>query len=285
MSNEKQITYWNEVAGPKWVKIGDAMDARFTEITQLLLSNAAAAPGEAVLDIGCGTGTTALLLADAATPAGRVTGIDISAPMLDVASARSAALPNISYLQADAQTHDFGDQKFNLLTSRFGVMFFSDPFAAFTNLHNAMAPDGRLCFVCWAPLKDNPHWQIPFDLAVEWLGPPAPRHPHAPGPMAFSDAVYVEDILAKSGFSNIRITPSPISIIGESLAEEARIACTLGPSGALLDEKNADDQTRAAIQNAIEDALKTFENNRWVRSPATVYLVNAIKDPNGGKIC
>jgi SAM-dependent methyltransferase len=277
MSNEKQITYWNEVAGPKWVKIGDAMDARFAEITQLLLSNAAVAPGEAVLDIGCGTGTTALLLADAATPAGQVTGIDISAPMLEVARARSSAFANISYLQADAQTHDFGGQKFKLLASRFGVMFFADPLAAFTNLHNAMAPDGRLCFVCWAPLRDNPHWQIPFDAAIEQLGPPAPRHPHAPGPLALSDANYVEEILVKSGFSNIQLLPAQVTIIGESLAEEARIACTLGPSGALLDEKTANGQTRAMVQDAIEDAIKIFETTDGMRSPATVYLVTAIR--------
>jgi hypothetical protein len=154
-------------------------------------------------------------------------------------------------------------------------MFFSDPMAAFTNLHSTMAPNGRLCFVCWAPLPDNPHWQIPFDVAVERLGPPAPRHPHAPGPMAFSDAAYVEDILIKSGFSSIRIMPSPVSIIGESLAEEARIACTLGPSGALLDEKNADDNTRTAIRHTIEKALKIFQTENGIRSPATVFLVAA----------
>jgi SAM-dependent methyltransferase len=275
MSNEKQIEYWNEVAGPKWVKIGDAMDARFAAVNDLLLTHAGAKPGESVLDIGCGTGTTALPLAAAVLPVGQVTGIDVSAPMLEVARTRSAAVSNIRYLQADAQIDDFGGQKFDLLASRFGVMFFTGPVAAFKNLRSALADSGRLCFVCWAPLKDNPHWQIPFDIVAGRLGQPEPRYNHAPGPLAFSDAAYLETILSESGFSDIRIVPTPVSIIGESLEDEARIACFLGPPGALLDEKKADSETRNSIHNDIAAALKAFETPAGMRLPATVFLVTA----------
>jgi len=277
MSNDKQIAYWNEVAGPKWVGLDDAMDAKFAKINHLLLSHAAARPGEAVLDIGCGTGTAALPFASAVMPGGHVTGIDVSGPMLEVARRRSANCSNISYLQADAQTHNFGAEKFNLLASRFGVMFFTDPVAAFTNLRSALTEDGRLCFVCWAPLQDNPHWQIPFDIVVARLGLPQPKHPHAPGPLALSDAAYLQKILQDSGFSDIRIVPTPVPIIGQTLEEEARIACVLGPSAALLDEKQADESTRSAIRDEIAEALRVFLTPQGMISPATVHLVTARK--------
>jgi SAM-dependent methyltransferase len=272
MSNEKQITYWNEVAGPKWVKIGDAMDARFAAINDLLLARAAAKPGDSILDIGCGTGTTARPLATAVAPGGHVTGIDVSIPMLDMARERGG---DITYLEADAQLHDFAGQKFNILTSRFGVMFFTDPVSAFKNLHRALADDGRLCFVCWAPLADNPHWQIPFDIISARLGAPEPRHPHGPGPLAFSDAGYVKSILADAGFGDIAVTPVQVPIIGESLEEEAKIACFLGPAGALLDEKNADAATRSEILASVRLAMAKFETDAGMSSPATVLVVNA----------
>jgi ubiquinone/menaquinone biosynthesis C-methylase UbiE len=277
MSNEKQIEYWNKIAGPKWVKIGDAMDARFTAINDLLLTHAAAKPGESVLDVGCGTGTTALPLAAAVLPGGHITGIDVSAPMLEVARTRSAALPNVRYLQADAQINDFEGQTFDLLASRFGVMFFTEPVGAFKNLRNAMAHGGRLCFVCWAPLNDNPHWQIPFDIVAGRLGQPEPRHKYAPGPLAFSDTAYLESILSESGFTDIRIAPTPVTIIGESLEDEARIGCFLGPAGALLDEKKADTETRNVIRDDIAAALKAFETPDGMRLPAAVYLVTAAR--------
>jgi len=272
MSNEKQATYWNEIAGPKWIKTGDAMEARLANITQLLLETAAPTPGENILDIGCGTGTTARPLAKAVAPTGHVTAIDISTPMLEVARSGGGA---ITYLEADAQTHDFSPKKFDLLASRFGVMFFEDPIAAFTNLHTHLAPAGRLCFITWAPLIQNPHWLIPFNIVRSHLGNPEPRHPHAPGPLAFSDSAYINYILAKSGFSKIAITPTPVSIIGESLESEAQMSCLFGPPGALIEEKKPAPEARAKIQSEIAAALAPFQTETKIALPATVNIVTA----------
>lgn len=275
-ANAAQITYWNDVAGPKWVRIGDEMDARFVRITEALIGAAGPAAGARVLDIGCGTGSTAWPLAEAVGPGGFVTGIDISAPMLGVARARGAGRANVEFLEADAQVFEFGARRFELLCSRFGVMFFGDPVAAFRNLRQAAAPGGRLCFACWAPLGDNPHWSIPFDIAAASLGAPAPRHPHAPGPMAFSDADYVAGILREAGFEEVMVSPTRLDIIGRSVAEEARIAGVLGPSGALLDEKQASAAVRAAMQTRFEAALSGFARpDGSVASPACVHIVTA----------
>jgi ubiquinone/menaquinone biosynthesis C-methylase UbiE len=269
MPNEKQITYWNEIAGPKWVKTDGAMEARLAAINDLLLERAAPKPGDFILDIGCGTGTTARPFAAAGA---YVTGIDISAPMLAAARAIGG---NITYLEADAQTHDFGHRKFDQMISRFGVMFFSDPVGAFKNLYRALAETGRLTFICWAPLADNPHWQIPFDLACARLGPPTPRHPHAPGPLAFADAAYVNTILTDAGFTNITITPTQVPIIGQSIEEEAEVACLFGPAGALIEEKKPDPATRAEILESIKRALAQFKTEDGLSSPATVHIVTA----------
>jgi len=269
MSNEKQAAYWNEIAGPKWVKTGGAMEARLAAINDLLLTTAAPKPGEFILDIGCGTGTTARPFAAAGA---YVTGIDISVPMLAAARAQGG---NITYLEADAQTHDFGHKKFDAMISRFGVMFFSDPVAAFKNLHRALADHGRLTFICWAPLADNPHWQIPFDIARARLGEPTPRHPQAPGPLAFADAGYVNSTLTDAGFTNIAITPTAVPIIGASLEEETQIACLFGPAGALIEEKKPDDTTRAELLETISQALAPFKTATGLSSPATVHVVTA----------
>ena len=276
-ANAAQFVHWNEVAGPKWVGLGDAMETRLERINDLLLARAAAGSGEAVLDIGCGTGLTTLPLAMAVGATGSVVGIDISEPMLAAARQRIAAhgLGNITLLSADAQTERLPTARFDLLTSRFGVMFFADPRAAFRNLLDAARPGGRLCFVCWAPLAENAHWQLPFDLVVSRLGPPEPKPAHAPGPLAFSDADYVRSLLDQAGFEQIEIAREAVDIVGSTPEEEAALACIMGPPGALLDEHKADEAVRHAIRKDIAAAFAPYAVDGRVLLPATVLLATA----------
>jgi ubiquinone/menaquinone biosynthesis C-methylase UbiE len=127
----------------------------------------APAPGERILDVGCGCGQTSLELASRVTAVGAVIGPDISVPMLEVARARpvsaDAAVPD--FRQVDAQTGDLGEGVFDAVFSRFGVMFFSDPVAAFTNLRKALKPGGRLAFVCWRPFQENLWMRAPMEAA------------------------------------------------------------------------------------------------------------------------
>jgi SAM-dependent methyltransferase len=277
-ANAAMRQYWNEVAGPRWVSRAEIQEARNIEVAQMLLAEIRAAPGERVLDVGCGPGATALPLAAAVGPGGHVTGIDISEPMLGLLRRRIAerGIANLTALLADAQTHALPPASFDLLTSRFGVMFFADPAAAFRNLAGALRPGGRLAMAVWSSIADNIHWQIPYDIAVARVGPPAPTLPYAPGPMAFRDPDYLRGILSPAGFTEIGVDKRAFHVIGRSAASEAEHAGVLGPAGRLLDEKGADEATRQAIVKETELAFAPYEApNGEVRLPGTFLLVTA----------
>ena len=172
----------------KWVRHQAFIDQQLEAVTDLLLQTAAVRVGEAVLDVGCGPGATLLRLAAVVGKEGHVLGCDVSAPMLALARQRIAAagIRNVDVVQADAQSHGFAENAFDLVISRFGVMFFADPTAAFAKLRQPLKPGGRLAFVCWAPLADNPFFLLPIQIATRHLGPVEPTPPRAPGPLAFS---------------------------------------------------------------------------------------------------
>jgi len=277
IANIAQHQYWNTVAGPRWVGLGGFVERRVAVVNDLLLARAGVAAGESVLEIGCGTGAATVPFAEAVGPRGRVVGVDISEPMLEGARQRVAesGLANISLLQADAQVHPFEPEQFDLITSRFGVMFFADPFAAFSNLLPAARKGGRLCFVCWAPLGDNKHWLIPYEVALRHLGPPAPQPPRAPGPMAFGDPDYVRSILETAGFAGIAIDRETPLITGSTPEEEAEHACIMGPSGRLIDEKKPDEALRETIRREMIQAFAAYAEGKELQLPSTVFVVTA----------
>ena len=275
--NAAQREYWNNVAGPRWVGLGGFVERRNRPVNDLLLARSQVAPGESVLEIGCGTGAATVPFAEAVGERGQVVGIDISEPMLAEARKRIAesGLRNVTLLQADAQTHQFDRDSFDLITSRFGVMFFADPVAAFRNLLPVAGPSGRLCFACWAPLADNRHWLIPYEVALRHLGPPAPRPPREPGPLAFSDPDYVREILAAAGFARIEIHRETPGIIGSSPEEEAEHACIMGPPGRLIDEKKPAPAVRETIRREMIEAFAAYAKRGETSLPSTVLLVTA----------
>ena len=278
-TNTTMGRYWNEVAGPRWVGRAGLQEARNVEVAHLLQQAAAQKPGERVLDVGCGTGATAIPFAAAVAPNGNVTGVDISEPMLAQArqNIATAGAGNVSLVLADAQVHRFPPDSFDLLISRFGVMFFADPVAAFTNLHAGLRRGGRLCMAVWASMAENVHWQIPFDIAVKHLGPPAPADPREPGPMAFRDPDYLRGILAKAGFADIEIAPQGFKIIGDTARSEAEHATMFGPAWRLLEEKNAPEAARQAITAETAAAFAPYMTADGLRLPGTILIAKATR--------
>jgi SAM-dependent methyltransferase len=274
----EQRQYWNRVAGPRRVQNHEFIERRNRAVDALLLARAAPAEGESVLEVGCGTGATVFLLAKAVGPRGRVAAIDISEPMLSFARRRvaQAGLANVSLVLADAQTYRFEPASFDLAISRFGVMFFADPVAAFANLCAAIKPGGRLAFACWAPMAENRHWFVPFGIAVSHLGPPAPEPADAPGPMSLSDPARTRGILSSAGFAEIDIRRESIEIEGGTPEEEAGHTFQMGPTARLIEEKTPAQPVLEALRQEIRDAFtaQAAPDGR-VRLAGTILLVTA----------
>jgi len=276
-ANAGQRRYWNTVAGPRWVASPGFRERRNQESLALLLARLGLNGGESVLEIGCGTGALTQPLAAAVGEHGRVVAVDISEPMLEAARKRVAehGLHNVTLLSGDAQVFTFEPAAFDLATSRMGVMFFADPAAAFRNVGGALKPSGRLVFACWAPLAENRHWLISYDVALRHLGPPAPPPAHEPGPLAFGDPDYIRGVLITAGFAQISVDRAHPTIICGTPEEEARQALMMGPTARLIEAKNPDEATRQTIAREIEAAFAAEAAAGPIRLPATIFLVSA----------
>jgi SAM-dependent methyltransferase len=276
-ANAAQRRYWNTVAGPRWVASPGFRERRNQESLALLLAHLGLSGGESVLEIGPGTGALTVPLAETVGEHGRVVAVDISEPMLGAARQKvgERGLRNVTLLSGDAQVFGFERAAFDLATSRMGVMFFADPAAAFRNIGGALKPGGRLAFACWAPLAENRHWLISYDIALRHLGPPAPLPTHEPGPLAFGDPDYIRGVLAAAGYAEIAVERAHPTIIGGSPEEEARQAVTMGPTARLIEAKNPDEATRQLISRQIEAAFAAEAAAGPIRLPATIFLVSA----------
>lgn len=282
LPNADQAEYWNSDSAHQWIACQEALDQRFSPITELLIEQASVARGACVLDVGCGTGATTLQLATAVGAHGSVLAVDISEPLLAVARRRviEGGHANVRFIVGDAQTHRFERASYDLAVSRFGVMFFEDPVEAFGNLGRALRPGGRLTFVCWAPLEHNPWFALPLQVGIERLGPPEPRPPRAPGPLALSESDYVEEILCAAGFADIRIEQIATSLPGAAdVREEAALASQLGPLARLLREREADAAMRERMVEELTERLRPYLTADGVRLPALLHLVTAAAPP------
>jgi len=278
-ANAEQTRYWNEAAGPKWVSFQKIIDAQIGPLGHRAMDRAGIAPGERVVDVGCGCGDTTITLGGRVGPQGLVVGIDISAPMLAraVEAARAAGVANVRFENADAQTHRFPPAAFDVVYSRFGVMFFVDPVAAFTNLRAALRPGGRLAFVCWQALRKNPWLLLPLQAAAQHLTLPPPSAPDAPGPFSFADPERVREILSRAGFDRIVFDElrAALTVGGGGTVDQAVRFLTegVGPVSSVLRE--ADPALRPRVAAAVHAAIAPFHTPEGVRMDSAAWLVTA----------
>jgi SAM-dependent methyltransferase len=278
VANEEMVRYWNEEGGPTWVANERRYDVMLAPFHSALMEAAAPRPGEHVLDVGCGLGTTTVDLAAAVRPGGAVTALDVSAVMVDRTEARAAeaGLDNVTGLVADAQMASLPDSHFDLVVSRMGLMFFDDPQGAFAHLRDAMVPGGRLASVCWQPPPANPWAMIPLAAAMGELGPIALPPPGAPGPFALGDAEQVRAMLAGAGFDAVDVRPvvAPVVLGGgdglEAAATHVLDSPILGRALAAAPE-----QRRAAALDAVRSALAAHQRDGRVELGAAAWLFTA----------
>jgi SAM-dependent methyltransferase len=278
--NADQITYWNEQTGPKWVAEQARLDRMIAPYGDAALVALAPKAGERMIDVGCGCGDTTLALAGRVGSSGSAIGVDICAPMLARARERAAesGIANARFLEADAQTHAFEPGTANAVFSRFGIMFFADPIAAFTNLRTALAPGGRVAFVCWQQLMDNPWMMVPLMAVAPIIQLPPPPAPDAPGPFSFGDRARVERILGAAGFGAIRMEPCTPDIVlggGVDLDQATAFSVQMGPLGMLLRQAGPD--APAKVTGAVRDALAPYATPHGVVLPSAAWVVTAAR--------
>lgn len=275
-ANAEQIEFWNSAEANHWVRHRDRYDGMLAPFTAAVIERAALGGDTCVLDVGCGTGFTTCEAAQRA-PDGTTLGIDVSAPMIAAARRRAGddGVANVDFLVADAQVARF-EPECDVLMSRFGVMFFDDPVAAFTNLRGALRPGGHVAFACWRPMLENEWMAVPCMAALAHVAPPAPPDPAAPGPFAFGDRDRLAEILADAGYHNVAIEPfdTPVALAGGGTVTEAVAFIRSTGMGRLL-LADPDDPGVAAAIDAIHGALEPHATGQGVTLGAATWLVTA----------
>ncbi len=277
-ANSEQIEYWNDRAGPNWVKFYKQLDGQIGDIGKIAIDRSGVTAGQHVLDIGCGCGDSSLELARRVGPGGAVHGIDISQPMLEQAARRAAMEPmlKLDFQRRDAQIADFPAATYSHGFSRFGVMFFEDPVAAFANIRKALAGNGRLTFICWRPLDENPWMAIPLGVAGQFVEPPEPVPPGAPGPFAFTDGERARQILVSAGYSEVTLEAldEPLYLSGPGTAAEAAAHATqMGPVARVLGD--SDENTVKQVEVALVQTLTPYYDGTGIRMDSACWIVSA----------
>lgn len=273
--NAAQIQHWNGEGGERWLANLDRVQYQLAPLGRMVMDRARFQPGERVLDVGCGTGDTTFEIAARVGPEGAATGIDVSRPLLDVAreALRKSQASNVSFLEADAQSASFPAGGADCVFSRFGVMFFADPVAAFRNLHRALRPDGRLAFVCWRAAAENQWITLPMQAASRHLPPAEPTDPNAPGQFAFANPDRVRGILSEAGFRDTALEPVDLRFGGRSMDETVTTLMRAGPLGAAMSQAGA--ALREKVASSVREALAPFETPEGVKLGSAAWIVTA----------
>ena len=274
--NADQIAYWNGAGGQRWADRQPVQDILLQPIADILIDRARVKAGERILDVGCGSGSTSFAFARATGPTGHVTGIDISAPMLARAREVTPLGAPVEFVLADATVHAFASEAFDLLASRFGVMFFADPALSFANMRRGMRRSGRLAFACWREPRENPFFMTPLQAVYRHVPKMPQVGPEDPGPFAFASQERVKRILSAAGFSEIAMEPCDLALdvaVGRGLDAAVRGALEIGPAArALTDQPPA---LVAAATRSIREALTPHLKGQTVPLDAAIWIVTA----------
>jgi len=274
--NADQIAYWNGPGGQRWADRQQSQDVVLAPVSNVLVDRAKAMAGERIVDVGCGCGAISIALAQKVGRTGHVLGIDISAPMLARARQLAPADARIDFALADATIYPFDPASFDLLVSRFGVMFFAEPTRSFANMRKALRPSGRLVFACWRDPRENPFFMAPLQ-AVYQHAPRLPQlGPEDPGPLSFASETRVRRILGEAGFHGVALEPCDLSLdiaVGRGLDAAVGSALEIGPAARALAEQPSD--VVAAAKNSIREALAPFARGQSVPLPGAIWIVTA----------
>jgi ubiquinone/menaquinone biosynthesis C-methylase UbiE len=274
--NGPQIEYWNGPNGERWAEYADNQDAKLQPLGMAAIDNCDICPGHKVLDTGCGSGTTSFELAHRVGENGRVVGVDISGPMLSIARERLAnrEIGNVTFVHRDVATYPFKGAEFDRAFSRFGVMFFVDPVAAFANIRRGLKSGGKLSFVCWRERKENAWMDIPLQIAIRYVSEPTASEPGAPGPTSFANPDRVRRILSDAGYKDIELQSLDIKLRFERDAKStAQTLTRVGSTWRLI--RDASEGIKDKVEQELVEALRPLETDEGVKLGSACWLVSA----------
>jgi SAM-dependent methyltransferase len=272
--NADQIAYWDGPAGEHWAAEQDRYDRINVAFRERIVAALEAEPGERVLDVGCGNGALSVAIGPLVDRGGSVLGLDISGPMLAAAARRAgeAGLDNVSFQRGDAQVHRLDDGAFDAVVSRFGVMFFDDPAAAFANLARALRRGGRIVFTCWQELVRNEWLMVPADAALAFVPMPELGAPGQPGPFSLADPDRIRAVLSTFVDVTLEEVTAPMRL-GDTIEDVVAFLQRTDMADTLM--KDVDAATAAAVWAAVAEALVPYASAEGVTLNGVAWLVHA----------
>ena len=272
----KQYYYWNECTVSPWINYDEEMNYKFSEINNIIFKNLIIKKNQSILDIGCGSGFTSFQLSKKVGVNGSVKAVDISKPLLELFVKKYKNVNNLSCLRIDLQNTNLEKNSFDHAVSRFGVMFFEYPLQAFKHIYKSLKKKGTLTFVCWTNFRCNQFFTIPAYSVFSKTNIDLPKITNKPGPFAFKDKSYVQNLLKKSGFRRIFIKNLKTKLQIQNVKTDTDIMLEIGIGAQMLRENNINKNTSFTIRKDINTKLKKlFENQNYYK--ANILLVNAIK--------
>lgn len=276
-ANAAQIEFWNGPTGQRWTRLQKEIEDNLRPFTEAVLQRLAPQPGERVVDAGCGAGDTTMALAERVQATGFVLGIDVSHPLLQRAIARAANTPEypIKFVEADAAAYAVERGSYDAIFSRFGVMFFADPAAAFAHMRRALKPGGRIAFCCWRDRRENPWVTLPVAAARKHLAElPPPPGPEEPGPFSFADSARISRVLTSAGFAKIETERfDPLLAYGPDPKAAADFLTQMGPIGSVLQEHP--EALRRQVAETLAVDLEPRRDPAGIRLAAAAWIVSA----------
>ena len=275
-ANAGMRDYWDGEGGATWVRMADTVETSLRPFGHAAMAALAVEPGHSLLDVGCGCGATTLELARRAGPAGLALGVDIAETMLAEARRRAAGVANVSFRRLDPQSDHLPESAFDRIYSRFGIMFFDDPAAAFANLVRSLKAGGRIAFVCWQAAHLNPWMRASQDVVARHLTLPERPDPDAPGPFAFADSGRIRGLLSAAGLGDIVVDSLARPLIVAPTVEDAvDQAMNLGAASRLLEESGAGADVRQALVQDLRDFYSRHRTADGVALDAATWVVSA----------